>query len=221
MRRGFTLLEVMVAIAILVAAMLVLVSSQATAVLMTTETERILTANMLAREKMTEVQTRMEKEGFGQADLEEEGDFADFGSSEGTGADLQLEIGNAYDDYRYAWTVRMVDITMAGDLTTMADSLVGSGLFGEQTPSGTSSTSSSSSSSSSSETKDPNDTLNGFSGMMDSMASQYLEMLGNYIREVRVVVWWGDDSDGTDQVELVSHIINPTGMVSAAEEQAQ
>jgi hypothetical protein len=49
------------------------------------------------------------------------------------------------------------------------------------------------------------------------MVNQYMEMLGNFLREVRVVVWWGDNEDGTDQVELVSHIINPTGLVTSGD----
>ena len=41
------------------------------------------------------------------------------------------------------------------------------------------------------------------------------EMLATYIREVRVLVWWGDNEDELDQVELVTHIINPTGEIIA------
>ena len=37
------------------------------------------------------------------------------------------------------------------------------------------------------------------------------KMLSPYIREVRVRVWWGDNTSGEDQVELLSHIIDPTG----------
>ena len=43
------------------------------------------------------------------------------------------------------------------------------------------------------------------------------EMLAPFIREVRVVVWWGDSMDEAeergDQVVLTGHVINPTGVV--------
>jgi hypothetical protein len=28
-------------------------------------------------------------------------------------------------------------------------------------------------------------------------------------------VWWGDNEDEDDQVELVHHVVNPTGMVKS------
>jgi hypothetical protein len=42
-------------------------------------------------------------------------------------------------------------------------------------------------------------------------------MLGMYIREVRVRVWWGKNAKEAeelkDQVILVTHVINPTGQI--------
>jgi hypothetical protein len=41
--------------------------------------------------------------------------------------------------------------------------------------------------------------------------------LSSYIREVRVLVWWSDEQDDEgnyiDSVELVTHVINPSGFV--------
>jgi hypothetical protein len=48
-------------------------------------------------------------------------------------------------------------------------------------------------------------------GFSPEMVSDHL---AKFIREVRVLVWWGENEDETDQVELTSHIINPTGVVS-------
>ena len=42
------------------------------------------------------------------------------------------------------------------------------------------------------------------------------EALSPYIREGRVLVWWGENEDETDQVELVTHIVNPSGQVTPA-----
>jgi prepilin-type N-terminal cleavage/methylation domain-containing protein len=214
MKRAFTLLEVMIAVAILAAAMLVLVNSQATAVLMTSETERVLTATMLAREKMAEIQVLMEREGFSQSDIEEEGHFGDFGADDPMKADLRLEVGDAYDEFRFAWTVRKVDLTMGGDITAMAETLGTSGLLGDASSSGSSS---GKYSDLASEKESKQASASQYGDMMGSMVNQYMEMLGNFLREVRVVVWWGDNEDGTDQVELVSHIINPTGLVTSGD----
>src|SRR5690606_10752784 len=55
-RRAFTLLEVMIATAILVVTLVILTETQATAVQMTLEAERIQVATQLAQAKLTEVQ---------------------------------------------------------------------------------------------------------------------------------------------------------------------
>jgi hypothetical protein len=40
------------------------------------------------------------------------------------------------------------------------------------------------------------------------------EMLSPYFRELRVRVWWTDiELDGFDPVEIVTHVINPSGRV--------
>ncbi len=206
-RGAFTLLEVMVAVAILAGSLLVLVHSQATAVKMTAETDRILVASMLAREKMAQVQILVEREGFGEQDIEEAGDFSDFGDDEDLS--LQLDLDDEYEDFRYAWTVRKVEMDLGADLGSLTDDLAASGFWGEQ------STESGSTGSSSTTVTGTEESSSGTPGLEDMGFSMDLltEMLGNYIREVRVLVWWGDNEDGTDQIELVSHVINPSGTI--------
>ena len=63
-RLGFTLLEVIIAIGILVIGLLVLVDSQASSVFMVTEANNITNATMLADEKMTETLLVLEQEGL-------------------------------------------------------------------------------------------------------------------------------------------------------------
>ncbi len=193
-RRAFTLLEVVIALGILVVSLVVLVDAQTTAVFMTAEAERIITANMLAREKMSEVQMLIELEGFSDRDIEEEGDFADF-ELEG----LDLEFDESFEDYHWAYTMRKIELNLMGDLAGMASDLMGSGYAGEAGQEA------------------------DFTGAPDltDMGVQpdmITDMLGAYIREVRVVVWWGENEDETDQVEIVSHVINPSGMVTASDD---
>jgi prepilin-type N-terminal cleavage/methylation domain-containing protein len=185
--RGFTLLEVVIALVILTSSLIVLVQTQGLAVLMTAESERYLVATNLARQKMAEITLRLEEEGFIDRDvIEEQGDFDDL-DDHWDGYDLD----EAVEDYRWAYIIREIDLTMAADLGAMAE-----GMMGDAMPDGASSV----------DTPD----LMDIPGMSDDMLGN---MLNPYIREVRVVVWWGENEDELDQVDIVTHVINPTGVV--------
>ena len=55
-------------------------------------------------------------------------------------------------------------------------------------------------------------------GVSPDMITEYLS---DYIRELRVLVWWGKNEDETDQVELLTHVINPTGIVTEVDNDDQ
>ncbi len=199
-RRGFNLLEVMVSLGILVVSLVILMETQNSSVHATREAERIITATHLAQEKLSEVMLLVEEEGFGDEDIEESGDFSEWGDE---GLDLQFaELG----DYEWEYTVLEIDIGLAGDLTGMADTMAGSGVWGEP----------------SSEVQASTSTESGQGMGMDLSAfgisnEMITEMLGHYIREVRVVVWWGGSYDVAeergDMVTVTTHVINPSGSV--------
>ena len=204
MRRGFSLLEVVVALGILAVSLFVLVQSQGTAALMTTEAEDMTVATYLAKEKMSQVVLIVESEGFQEQELTEEGDFEQgvYGGWRQGALDGEFyEISNddAFEKYRWAYTVREVELSFDSDMAGMADQLSGSGYFGEEA----------------SESMDQQDQQMDLSdvGVSGDMIS---EALSPYIREVRVLVWWGENEDETDQVELVTHIVNPSGQVTPA-----
>ncbi len=192
-RRGFTLLEVMIALSILVVSLVVLVETQATAAQMTVEAERMITATQLAQEKMAEVQTLMEYEGFSDQDIYEEGEFDDFGDE---AVDLEFK---GLSDYHYEYLVTEIDLGLAGDLTgTMANlsEAIGPGADGVMP-----------------ELPD----LSAFGVSEDAI----IEMLQPFIREARVRVWWGEDLEEAEElgneVVITTHIINPQGnMLGAA-----
>lgn len=201
-RRAFTLLEVIIALAILAVGLTVLVSSQASAVLMTTETDRMRIATLLAHEKMNEAMLRIEAEGWSSQTIEEEGDFSDFGDEDFRGdASAQLDLNEALDDYRWAYTIREIELDLP-DLGGAMDTLGGNSYF-------------------------PNAAEQNMQPSLDeSMISGFLSpdmissQLSPYLREVRVLVWWGENEDQTDQVELLTHAINPSGQISDEEEEA-
>lgn len=196
-RSGFTLLEVVIALAILGVAMYVLVSTQATAVIQTVESRKMLTGSYLAQQMMTEALLRLEQEGFTTADVEEEGDFSNW--TEDMGLPDDVEVGDSFDGYQWAYAIRKIDVQL-GDVAGAEDQLSAAGLGPSDDQQ-----------SAASGTEQGRDL--GDMGVQPDMIS---EMLGPYIREVRVVVWWGDvepdpDKACEDCIELVTHVANPSG----------
>jgi prepilin-type N-terminal cleavage/methylation domain-containing protein len=199
-RTGFTLLEVVIALGILAVSVMILVETQAGALMMSTDADRMQTATYLAEEKMLEAQLYLEREGWGSQDIEEEGDFEDFGDEEFRGGSLQLDMeSDQYEDFKWAYTIREINLEIPSNLGDMAGDLSEGGYFGE---------------------RDTEEFEGGQPDLTDlgispDMISEYL---GAYIREVRVIVWWGENEDSVDQVELLTHIINPSGAVSETED---
>lgn len=205
-RAGFTLLEVVIALAILAIGLTVLVSSQSQAVVMATETDNIRVATLLAQEKMNEALVRVETDGFVEGqDIEEEGDFKDFGAEDFRGTEgLDLELGDRLDDFQWAYTIREIEFELP-DLGGAVDTLGANGFFGQQQGA---------------EDQQQNVAPNISQDMLGSFLSPDMitQQLSPYMREVRVLVWWGKDEDETDRVELLTHVINPTGETQTPED---
>lgn len=202
---GFTILEILVALGILAVAMMVMVETQGGALMATLDSDRYLVATTLAQEKLAEAQLRLEREGYSQTDINEEGDFNDFGEAFG-GAEVD------YSEYKWAYTIRQVDMQL-GDISSSLGTLQEAGL-GPPSAEGSSSATSSSQFGGNVTSGSPADAL---SGMPTDMLG---EMLSPYLREVRVVVWWGPDSEFEESggcsscVQIVTHMINPSGKLN-------
>lgn len=207
-RRGFSLLEVMVAMAILVISMVVLIETQSSAALITLEAERVITATDLANAKMNETLLIVEEEGFTNSDVSERGDFDEFGDEA-----FDLAFGAELKSYHWEYWVSEIDLALAGDIAGMASELESSGVIGGGA---------------SSEGGGLASALGGGGGGDSPLAAlgisseMITEMLTPYIREVRVRVWWGEDSDTAeergDEVVVVTHLVNPSGQIFAADE---
>ncbi len=199
-RHGFTLLEVMVSLGILITSLVILTEMQATSIEMTLEAQRIVTATQLAQDKLTEVMLLMEEEGFGDTEIEEQGDFSEFGDD-----GLDLDFGKSLDDYKWQYNVFEIDMALASDIAGMAEDLAGGGYWGDES----------------------NEALQAgadeAASQIPSLSSLGIgpdmigEMVGKYIRQVEVRVWWGeeskDDEEYKDEVLLTAHVINPTGQI--------
>ncbi len=86
-RGGFTLLEVMIALAILAVSFTALLGTQSQAMMVTHYIRSVTIASILARSKLTELEHHFKKEGFDTFDETESGDFSDEGYS-----DFQWEV---------------------------------------------------------------------------------------------------------------------------------
>lgn len=199
-RRGFSLIEITIALSILVLALSILVENQGFAAFMTRDAEKIRIATMLAEEKMIEAQLQLELEGWKTSDIDEDGDFDDLGSEEFRGSGSNLDLDDEFDDYKWAYTIRRIEMNMPADMGGMMDDMMGSGYYGDQ---------------SQNEAAQDNQMDLGDLGISSDMITEYLS---DYIREVRVMVWWEEDFEETgDYVELLTHVVNPSGVVTDPE----
>ena len=202
-RKGFTLLEVMIALAILVVSLAILMETQSNAAHMTLDAQRFVTATALSQEKFNEARLIVEEEGFTDVDIRENGDFDDFGDEL-----MDLEFGDTLENFHWLYTVSEIDLDMAGDITGMAQE------YGDST--GT--------------TADASNATGGNTPSMDNIPGMggdgLSEYLARYIRHVEVIVWWGvDDHEAAmetdDFVMLTGHVINPNGAVRQMGDQAE
>ncbi len=198
-RPAFTLLEVVIAIGILTVTLLVLVESQASAVFMTVDSQKVTTATMLADEKMQEVILTLEREGWTSQDIEEDGDFEDWGAEEFRGEDANIDTD--FEGFQWAYTVRRIEMNIPSDLSGTADTLAEGGGLGAQA-----------------QEEGIGDMGLDLSMIPGFSPDMIMDQLAGFMREVRVRVWWGENEEGEDQVELVHHVINPTGVVTNTED---
>ncbi|HNC98357.1 MAG TPA: prepilin-type N-terminal cleavage/methylation domain-containing protein [Myxococcota bacterium] len=199
-RAGFTLLEIMVALVILALAMTVLVESQGAAVMASLESERYIIATELANHKLVEAQLRLEREGFSATDINEAGSFDDMKEVYG---DVDLD---DLSEYQWAYTIREVDLQI-GDIQGAMGDLKDAGLGPPEPAEGEEGSSS-----------EPTDLASMIPG--DALG----EMLSPYLREIRVVVWWGSDDEFSSDdgclscVEIVTHAVNPSGQLAVPQD---
>ena len=203
-RRGFTLLEVVVGLGILSLGLMVLVDTQASSVLSTVEGNRMLLATELAEEKLAEVMLLVEVEGFTEDDKGEQGDFEEYGQEDWRGDSLDLEV-EGLEEFHYEWTVRKIELTLPTDLASMMGDLEGVGFLSEEQMG-----------------EDFDSSMAPDLGDFGISSDMIADYLGDYIREVRVVVWWGSEEPDVDEpgqlpedsIELLTHVINPTGKIN-------
>ncbi|WP_338867452.1 prepilin-type N-terminal cleavage/methylation domain-containing protein [Myxococcus stipitatus] len=196
--QGFTLLEVVVALAILGLALMAIFDLNAGAVANHVYTKRLTVASLLARSKMTDVEQKLYDDGFSPDDDEESGDFSEEGWSQ------------------FKWKARIIapkldgvtpdqligaifNLPIGGDSSDPMSgiaSLFGGGAGGDKggkTPSG------------------PQPAGGGLGGaamgMAQPMFSQMVQQLTQAVREVHLTVYWQEGTQ-VESIDLVTHVVS-------------
>ena len=188
MKRGFTLLEVMISLAILAIALVAISGLNGGAVTLQAYGRRATEATLLLRGKMLDVEDDLEKNGFSDFDDEKHGDFsnegaADYGwSAEILKPDVRLDpaqllslIGGGAQGQ--TGTARSGSLASAA--SALAGSLLGSSSAGPVPAAG-----------------GPAALLSGpLGGVLQGQATTFIETLKKSVREIRLTVSWNDGKD--------------------------
>jgi len=190
--RGFTLLEVVVAMAILALALMAIFDLNSGALSTHAYTKRLTVASMLARGKMVDLEQKLLDEGFPTQDDEESGDFDDEGwpSFKWRARILAPKTSNLSPEQVIG---ALVGIPMGGGEEGSDDPL--SGMLGMFAGGG--------------DAKAPGGAA-GMAGSAAAMAgpmfNQMVQQIGNSVREVQLTVYWKDGNQ-VESIDLVTHVV--------------
>jgi general secretion pathway protein I len=189
MRRGFTLLEVMISLAILAIALVAISGLNGGAVTMHAYGRRATEATLLLRGKMLDVEDELEKNGFSDFDDEKHGDFSDDGAA-GYGWSAEILKPDVRLDPAQLLTMisgagqGQAGTSRSGSLASAASALAGSLLGGSgaapaQPAAGGAAA-----------------MLGGpLGGVLQGQATTFIETLKKSVREIRLTVSWSDGKD--------------------------
>ncbi|MHB8420293.1 MAG: type IV pilus modification PilV family protein [Myxococcales bacterium] len=226
-RRGFTLLEVTVALAILALGLVAIADINTSATRLHEASQHITMATLLARSKLIDLEDKLNQEGFSDFDKEIDGNFDE----------------EKHPEIRWKAEILKPDLTKATDqITALVTSAMGGGggasgglggmaggagsspltaLLGQSSlvPSGTSLPDGFSSSSPSSSAPS-NPTTTGLGGMLGGAATGLIqtqvqalvEQIKQGVREVRLTVLW-DEGSKENSFTVTTHfvVLVPTG----------
>ena len=116
--RGFTLLEVMVAMAILAGSLSLLLESQTQSVRSSNRSKMITTAVLLARARMADLEHDLYQDGFSDLGVDSSGDFSDEG----------------FANFRWEWKVETVELPTVSEAQEAASGVPAPGAGSSELP---------------------------------------------------------------------------------------
>jgi general secretion pathway protein I len=179
---AFSLLEVMVALAILTVGMVSLLQVQARSAQLAMEARELTVATMLARGKLYDCQTDLLKKGFSVGDYDEEGNFDD----------------ESYPKFYWechAFKPEMPTGDGVGDMGSAA-SVLGGAAGGDAAA--------------------DNGAADMSMQMLAPVLQQMASVMGDSIRELVVIVRWGEGEDRRD-IRVTTHVIDKTPVNGVAQ----
>jgi general secretion pathway protein I len=191
--RGFTLLETVVALAILAMALMAIFDINSGAVSNHAYAKKLTVATLLARSKMTDLEQQLYDEGFAADDKEESGDF----SREGWGqfkwrAKVIAPKTEGVSPEQLIGAIFNLPMGEGGDLGGLA-SMFGAGGGKKDDKGG------------------PQQGMNPMAGaamgMAGPMFSQMVQQITQTVREVRLTVYWKDGTE-VESLDVVTHVVS-------------
>ncbi len=200
--RGFTLLEVMIALLIVSAAIVAVAGINAGAMNMHAYSKELTVATLLARGKMADIEQELQSEGLPADDEVEEGDFSEEGFPKFR---WRAEIIRPETEEIQVASIMQslgVDGSSDGPLGSFLDSqlLSNSDFYGgDLAGSGI--------------TTDVGALLGSsglVGGVLTTQLQTMLDSLGNAVREVRLTISWGEKKDGRqgESFSIATHVVS-------------
>lgn len=165
---GFTLLEIMIALAILSISLLSLYDSIGNSLRASGMAKEMEEAVLLAKQRMSEIQLQLEQEmalGSFPDEKEEHGDFE-----------------KPFEKYKWSYKLKKVEIPVIRPLLGQGDPQDSPSSIAPTTP--------------------------GFQESAANVAELVSKKISNSLREIKLIVSWGDSEDSEEKIILTTHVAN-------------
>ncbi|KFA92476.1 prepilin-type N-terminal cleavage/methylation domain-containing protein [Archangium violaceum] len=194
--RGFTLLETVVALAILALALMAIFDINSGAVSNHAYAKKLTVATLLARSKMTDLEQKLYDEGFSNDDDEETGDFSQEGwDNYKWRAKIIAPQTDGVSPEQLIGAIFNLPIGEGGDMGGLAAMFGGGGAAGGKD--GQSGPSQSTS----------NPMAGAAMGMAQPMFTQMVQQITQTVREVHLTVYWREGTQ-VESLDLVTHVVS-------------